>query len=139
VNPLARVGDEQLLAGGAAVALVATAGSLFLSEGWGLVPCRLCWYQRILMYPLVVVLGVATLEGRPGVARTALPLSVGGVAVSTYHSWLQVSAASGGCGLGGGCSAVQYRLEPLGLTVPNLALVAFLLVSVVGVLAWRRA
>lgn len=130
------VSDGQVLAAGAVVALVATAGSLFLSEVWGLVPCALCWYQRILMYPLVVVLGVAAYERRPGVYRTVLPLSASGVAVAAYHSWLQTG--TGACGFGGGCGAVQYRLEPLGLTVPNLALIAFLLVTAVGVLAWRQ-
>ncbi len=47
------------------VAGVATAGSLYFSEVLGLVLCDLCWYQRILMYPLVVVLGVAAWENRP--------------------------------------------------------------------------
>jgi disulfide bond formation protein DsbB len=130
--------DRTLLAGGAVVAAVATAGSLFLSEGWGLVPCDLCWYQRILMYPLVVVLGVAAYEGRTAAARTVLPLSLGGLAVAAYHSWLQVSAAGGSCSFGGGCSSVQYRLEPLGLTVPNLALLAFALITAVAIVGWRR-
>ncbi|MFC7134079.1 MULTISPECIES: disulfide bond formation protein B [Salinibaculum] len=130
--------DRWLLAGAAVVALVATAGSLFLSEVWGLYPCDLCWYQRILMYPLVVVLGVAAYETRPRVYRTVLPLSGVGLAVSTYHSWLQATS-DGSCGFGGGCAAIQYRLEPLGLTVPNLALVAFALVTAAGVVLWRRA
>ncbi|KOX93727.1 disulfide bond formation protein DsbB [Haloarcula rubripromontorii] len=115
-----------LLAAATAVAAVATAGSLYLSLGLGLTPCRLCWYQRILMYPLVVVLGVAAVEDRPGVVRTALPLAVPGAAVAAYHSWLQVSQTT--CGLGAvSCAQIQYRV--LGLTVPNLSLVAFLLVT----------
>ncbi|NLV05625.1 disulfide bond formation protein B [Haloarcula rubripromontorii] len=115
-----------LLAAATAVAAVATAGSLYLSLGLGLTPCRLCWYQRILMYPLMVVLGVAAVEDRPGVVRTALPLAVPGAAVAAYHSWLQVSQTT--CGLGAvSCAQIQYRV--LGLTVPNLSLVAFLLVT----------
>ncbi|WP_367176487.1 disulfide bond formation protein B [Haloarcula rubripromontorii] len=115
-----------LLAVATVVATVATAGSLYLSLGLGLTPCRLCWYQRILMYPLVVVLGVAAVEDRPGVVRTALPLAVPGAAVAAYHSWLQVSQTT--CGLGAvSCAQIQYRV--LGLTVPNLSLVAFLLVT----------
>nr|WP_254282153.1 disulfide bond formation protein B [Haloarcula salina] len=115
-----------LLAAATVVAAVATVGSLYLSLGLGLTPCRLCWYQRICMYPLVVVLGVATLEDRPAVARTALPLSVLGGTIAAYHSWLQVTQTA--CGLGAfSCAQVQYRVA--GLTVPNLALTAFVLVT----------
>ncbi|MGB9952496.1 MULTISPECIES: disulfide bond formation protein B [unclassified Haloarcula] len=125
-----------LLAAATAVAAVATAGSLYLSLGLGLTPCRLCWYQRILMYPLVVVLGVAAVENRPGVVRTALPLAVPGAAVAAFHSWLQVSQTT--CGLGAvSCAQIQYRV--LGLTVPNLALTAFLLVTGLVVAASVRS
>ena len=124
------------LAAGTIVAAVATAWSLYLSLGLGLLPCELCWYQRILMYPLTVILGVAALENRSGVYRTALPLSVLGAGIAAYHSWLQVSGGSGTCSIGGGCSAVQYRF--LGLSVPNLSLIAFVLVSLALVVVVRR-
>lgn len=104
------------------VAAVATAGSLYLSLGLGLVPCELCWYQRILMYPLVVILGVATYERRPRVYLTALPLTALGGLLAAYHSWLQLSASSGAC-TSGGCSAVLLRV--FGLSIPNLSLIAF--------------
>lgn len=121
----ARLDARYPLAAGGLVALVATAGSLYLSVGMGLVPCELCWYQRTLMYPLVVVFGVALVERRPGVYRTVLPLSALGTGLAAYHSWLQVAAA-GRCTFGG-CAAVQLRV--VGLTVPNLSLVAFLAVT----------
>jgi len=111
----------------ALVAAVATGGSLYLSVGLGLEPCELCWYQRILMYPLVVVLGVAAAERRAGVWRTVLPLSVLGAGIAAYHSSLQATAVA--CGLGGACAAVRWRDPLLGLSVPNLSLVAFLLVT----------
>ncbi|MFB6138528.1 MAG: disulfide bond formation protein B [Halobacteriaceae archaeon] len=137
--PLADVPVRWLLAAATLVAAVATAGSLALSLGLGLVPCRLCWYQRILMYPLVVVFGVALLEGRVRVYRTALPLAAPGLAVAAYHSWLQYRAATRSgpvtCGFGG-CSAVQYRV--LGLTVPNLAAIAFALLVGVSLLCLLR-
>ncbi|QLH82638.1 disulfide bond formation protein B [Halosimplex pelagicum] len=123
---LDRLDPRYRLAAGAVVALVATAGSLYFSEGMGLVPCELCWFQRVLMYPLVVVFGVALVERRPGVYRTVLPLSTLGAVVAAYHSWLQISAG-GRCGLGGGCAAVQLRV--VGLTIPNLSLVAFALIT----------
>jgi disulfide bond formation protein DsbB len=137
VSPDVDRSERALLGGATGIALVATLGSLYLSEVWGLVPCELCWYQRILMYPLVVVLGVAVLERRERVYRTGLPLSLGGGAVAAYHSWLQASVAGGssGCSLGG-CAAVLYRLEPLGLTIPNLSLVAFSLVTAALLVLW---
>lgn len=107
------------------VAAVATAGSLYLSLGLGLVPCELCWYQRILMYPLVVILGMATYENRSRGSLTALPLAALGVVVATYHSWLQLSASGGVCTTGG-CTAVLLRV--FGLSIPNLSLIAFVLV-----------
>jgi disulfide bond formation protein DsbB len=116
------------LGGATIVASVATVWSLSLSLGLGLVPCKLCWYQRILMYPLVVVIGIAALENRGGVSRTVLPLSVLGAGIAAYHSWLQVSGSTSTCSIGGvGCASIQYRF--LGLTVPNLSLIAFVLIS----------
>jgi disulfide bond formation protein DsbB len=112
------------------VAGVATAGSLYFSLGLGLVPCDLCWYQRILMYPLVVVLGVASLDERARAYRTALPLSLLGVVVAGYHTVLQVSPSVGGtCSVGGGCASIQYALAGGLVTIPRLSLIAFTMVS----------
>ena len=122
------------LAAGTLVAAVATAGSLYLSLGLGLIPCELCWYQRILMYPLVVVLGVAALEDRPSVVRTVLPLSLLGIGVAAYHSILQVTADQTTCTVGS-CGSIQYQV--LGLTIPNLSLLAFVLVSLSLLVAFR--
>jgi disulfide bond formation protein DsbB len=120
-----------LLALATVVALVATAGSLYFSLGLGLVPCELCWYQRILMYPLVVVLGVASLDERATVYRTALPLSLVGLGIAGYHTILQISPSVGGtCSVGGGCASIQYTLLGGLLTIPRLSLVAFTLISV---------
>ncbi|AQL42616.1 disulfide bond formation protein B [Halorientalis sp. IM1011] len=128
-----RPGPATWLIAGTLVAAVATAGSLFFSLGLGLVPCDLCWYQRILMYPLVVVLGVATVELRPAVWKTALPLSLGGLALASYHSVLQVTSSS--CAFGGACAAIQWRLPVLGLTIPNLSVLGFALVAITVVAA----
>ncbi len=127
------------LAAATVIAAVATAGSLWFSLGLGLWPCKLCWYQRILMYPLVVVLGVATLERRDEVYRTALLLSVPGLVLAAYHSYLQASTSR--CAFGGGCAFVQWRLPVLGLTIPNLSLVGFVLVTslLVGIRFEARA
>ncbi|SFG34864.1 disulfide bond formation protein DsbB [Halopelagius inordinatus] len=118
-----------VLAAATAVAAVATAGSLYFSLGLGLVPCDLCWYQRILMYPLVVVLGVAAVERRRTVFWTVLPLSALGVVVSSYHVYLQVAPGGGTCSLGGGCASIQYAMLGGLLTIPRLSLLAFLLIT----------
>ena len=134
----ARSSPRTLLAALTLVASVATAGSLYFSLGLGLVPCELCWYQRILMYPLVVVGGVAAVERRVGVWRTVLPLSLGGLAVAAYHVDLQVTPSAGGsCEIGGGCTAIQYPMFGGLLTIPRLSLVAFLLVTVLALVLVR--
>ena len=116
------------LAFGTVVAAVATIGSLWFSLGLGLRPCELCWYQRILMYPLVVVLGVATVERRVTVYRTVVPLSVPGLLIAVYHSFLQATTTS--CGFSGSCAVVQWRLPILQFTIPNLSITAFLLITI---------
>lgn len=121
-------GTQLWLAGGTLVAVVGTAGSLWFSLGLGLRPCELCWYQRILMYPLVVVLGVATLERRASVWRTALPLSVLGGSIAAYHSVLQVTTDS--CSFDGSCAIVQWQAPVVGLSIPNLSLLGFLFVTI---------
>jgi len=125
---------QRRLALGTAVAAVATTGSLWFSLGLGLTPCTLCWYQRILMYPLVVVLGVAALDRRPDVYRTALPLALPGLGIAAYHSVLQATTTQ--CTLGGPCAAVQWQAPVLGLSIPNLSLVAFTLLTLLLAATW---
>ncbi len=128
--------DRSILLACTIVGVIATGGSLYFSEVLGLIPCELCWIQRIGMYPLVVILGVATYENRIEVWRTALPLSVGGGFVAAYHSYIQ-RAATVRCSLDGGCGSVQYELFGL-LSIPNLALIAFSLISIGLVFGVRR-
>jgi disulfide bond formation protein DsbB len=127
-----------LLLAATLVAAVATAGSLWFSLGLGLTPCDLCWYQRILMYPLVVVLGVATFERRAAVSRSALPLAGLGVGLASYHSYLQATMTS--CTLDGSCVTVLWQSPVFGLTIPNLSLVAFGTIAalLVGVWIWDK-
>lgn len=117
------------------IGVLATGGSLYYSEVMGLNPCELCWIQRIGMYPLVVILGVATYEGRGEIWRTALPLSVGGGMVAAYHSYIQ-RTSSATCSLDGGCGSIQYELFGV-LSIPNLALIAFSVISL-GVIVVMR-
>lgn len=112
-------------------AWVATCGSLFFSEVLGWVPCLLCWYQRILMYPLAVILAVGILRRDRGLAAYVLPLSLTGIGVSLYHylliktDWFPPPA----CISGVPCT-VDY-LNWLGfVNIPFLALTAFVIISI---------
>lgn len=106
------------------VASVATVGSLYFSLGMGLIPCDLCWYQRILMYPLVPFLAVGILKGdylRPYV----LPLSVGGFLIAAYHNYIHLNPGSGGvCSSEVPCSIPQHVFFG-GITIPMMSLAAF--------------
>lgn len=123
------------------VAITATAGSLYFSEVRSFVPCTLCWWQRIFMYPLVVVLGVATFRQDAAVWRTVLPLSVIGLGTSTYHYLIQKVpgfAPPASCAIGVPCNA-QYINWFGFVTIPLLAGVAFALITAfLTVLALRE-
>jgi Disulfide bond formation protein DsbB len=71
------------------VAAVCMAGSLYFSEVAHFVPCRLCWYQRIAMYPLVLLLGIAVLRRDRAIRLYAIPLASIGAAISIYHVQLE--------------------------------------------------
>jgi disulfide bond formation protein DsbB len=120
------------------VALAATAGSLYLSEVAGFIPCTLCWYQRIAMYPLVVVLGIAALRRDAGIRRYVAPIAGIGAVIAAYHVALQrlPGLPSGTCSLDAPCTAIY--VERFGfVTIPVMALVAFLaiLALLLGVLS----
>jgi disulfide bond formation protein DsbB len=71
------------------VALTATLGSLYLSEVVHLIPCTYCWYQRIAMYPLVLLFGVAWMRKDPGIRHYAAPLAGIGLFIASYHYLIQ--------------------------------------------------
>ncbi|WP_407539186.1 disulfide bond formation protein B [Deinococcus radiomollis] len=129
------------------VSLVATLGSLYFSEVLHFVPCVLCWFQRVTMYPLVIVLGVAAFRADLGVRVYALPLAVIGWAVALVQNlegWGVIQTLKV-CGVGQttvGCDAkwpiFGDNLTSLSnvVTIPVLALTAFTLI--IGLLSWRR-
>jgi disulfide bond formation protein DsbB len=71
------------------VALTCMLGSLYFSEVAHFVPCRLCWYQRIAMYPLALILGIATFRRDTAIRRYAIPVAAVGAVVSIYHVQLE--------------------------------------------------
>lgn len=114
------------------VSLVALGGSLYFSEIAGFIPCKLCWFQRIFMYPLAILLGIASYRDDRSIIPYALPLSVIGGSVSIFH-YLQQKVPWFSrlhlCSDGIPCSG-QY-INWLGfITIPFLALTAFALITV---------
>ena len=71
------------------IALVTTAGSLFYSRVQGYVPCELCWYQRICLYPWSVILGIAAWRRDAAIKVYAVPVLSISIVISAYHSWIQ--------------------------------------------------
>jgi disulfide bond formation protein DsbB len=109
-----------------AVAATATLGSLYFSEVAGFVPCALCWYQRIAMYPLAIVLPIAAARGDLAVRPYATVLAGIGAVIATYHALLQrlPGLPSGACSLEAPCSGIW--VERFGVvTIPVMALIGF--------------
>ena len=114
-----------------AAAWIALCGSLYFSEVAGFIPCRYCWFQRILMYPLALILAVGILRHDRGVVAYALPLSVSGIVLSTYHYMLQKTTLFGvsSCQEGVPCSTMWINWLGF-ITIPFLAMSAFLVITV---------
>jgi len=124
-------GRASLLYAAWVVALLATVGSLFFSEVMGLPPCALCWYQRIAMYPLVLLIatGIITRDGR--VRAYALPLTLAGLAVAVYHNLLYygvIPETLTPCSEGASCT--ERQIEWFGfVTIPLMGLASFVAVA----------
>jgi disulfide bond formation protein DsbB len=118
----------------ALVASVAMAGSLYLSEGAHLLPCKMCWYQRSAMYPLAVILVVAAVRRDWGVRPFALTLALIGPVLSTYHYLIErfPSLEVGGtnCDPTNPCTiTLIWKFHYI--SIPFMALSAFVLVATV--------
>jgi disulfide bond formation protein DsbB len=117
----------------AIVATTATAGSLYLSEGANLPPCRLCWYQRIAMYSLALILVVAAIRRDWHVRPYALSLALTGPIISVYHylierfpSWESSTA----CEPTNPCNVTWFfRLHYI--SIPMMALSAFVFIDTI--------
>ena len=119
----------------AAVAIGATVGSLYFSERAGFIPCELCWYQRIAMYPLAVILAIAAFRRDRGIAPYGLPLAVTGLAISAYHVQLQLFPDQASfCDVANPCGG--RWVEALGwMTIPMMAGTSFALVIALTIIA----
>ena len=123
-----------------AFAAVATVGSLFFSEVSQFIPCRLCWFQRIGMYPLAATLLIAAIRrDTRGGALYGLPPAIFGAIVAIYHIYIEYhpEAETAGCKIGAPCTTKW--IDKLGyITIPVLALTAFLAIITLLVMALSR-
>jgi disulfide bond formation protein DsbB len=119
------------------VAAMATLGALFMSEIMGFAPCVLCWWQRIFMFPLVLVLAIGLFPFDPKVLRYALPLATMGLLVAGFHVLLTmgiVPETLAPCRDGVPCKTLQ--IEWFGfVTIPLLSFFAFLVLNLLLVTA----
>ena len=114
------------------VALVATIGSLIYSEVIHFEPCRLCWFQRIAMYPLAVILLVGAIRREIQVRYYALPLALIGLAISVYHYLIQTFPSlegGGGCDPTNPCSAKLVNVFDF-ISIPFMAGCGFIVIAV---------
>jgi disulfide bond formation protein DsbB len=118
------------------VALSATMGSLYFSEIRGYEPCELCWIQRIFMYPLVIILGIAYVQKNARIAVTSATLAIIGGMISLYHYGIQkldfLSESAPSCGRVA-CTGEYINIFGF-ITIPFLALTAFILIAVTSFL-----
>ena len=113
------------------VALSSVLGSLFYSEVLKFDPCLLCWYQRIFMFPLVIILGLAVWKDRTDVSFYSIPLAIAGAIVAAYHVALQFAPSAPSlvdCTLGGVDCAVPYTAYFGYISIPVMSLTSFVLI-----------
>ena len=124
-----------------APALAAMLGSLYYSEIAGFIPCTLCWYQRILMYPLVLIILVGIIKRDEYLPDYVLPFSILGIAVAGYHYLIQVGVFSHPSTCEAGIPCDMRWVNYLGfITIPFMALIAFTLITVIiGATKWAEA
>lgn len=113
------------------VSIIATLGSLYFSEIRGYEPCKMCWIQRIFMYPIVLMTTIAFIQKNARIALTTAVFAIMGGSVSLYHYGIQkidfLSDSAPACGM---LSCTGQYINWLGfITIPFLALTAFILIA----------
>ena len=106
-------------------------GSLYYSEFIGYEPCKLCWYQRVFLYPQAILLAIGLIKKHPHVADSCILFSTIGVLIAGYQSLLQLGFAPNIPCSASGVSCNQIFVMQYGyITIPVMALTAFLLIIV---------
>ncbi|WP_419465932.1 disulfide oxidoreductase [Bacillus spongiae] len=122
------------------VSMIATLGSLYFSEIKGFIPCELCWYQRILMYPLTLILGIGTFQHDLNVRKIVFPMAIIGWCISLFHYLEQKVpgfAEIKPCANGVPCSAEYINWFGF-ITIPFLALTGFTFILIFTLLARKE-
>lgn len=123
-----------------ATSVIATFGSLYFSEIRLFEPCELCWYQRILMYPFVVILGIAIINRDFRISLYTMVLSLIGGGIALYHYGIQKLAfladTAPACGRIP-CTAAYINWFGF-ITIPFLALVAFTIIFICSFMIWKK-
>ncbi|MCI5108711.1 MAG: disulfide bond formation protein B [Candidatus Pacebacteria bacterium] len=124
------------------VSLLATLGSLYFSDVVGWEPCTLCWYQRIAMYPIVVISAIGIWKQDLSAKTYMLILSIMGFIIALYQIYIQVSASMGSS-LTGFCSTIGatdcssvYMIEFGYVTFPVVSATVFL--AIISILSFKR-
>ena len=124
-----------------AIASVSTLGALFFSEIMELPPCVLCWYQRIVMFPLVLILPLGLFPYDAKVIRYALPLALVGWVIAVFQVLLVAGVIPEGlkpCSQGVPCSEVQIQWFGF-VNIPMLSFIAFTAMNALLVVARKRS
>lgn len=123
------------------IAIVGMLSSLYFSQIKHLIPCELCWYQRILMYPLVAIIGVGLSRKQYSeIPYYVLPFSVIGSFVALYHVLLEQSIVPDTASCSGlvACSQIQLELFNF-LTIPMMSLLGFLTITILMIMGIKRS
>src|SRR3989338_10267048 len=121
---------DNMLYGAWITAVVSMVGSLYFSDVLGLAPCSLCWYQRIVMYPLVLIIGLGIIKKDRHFYDYALPLSMIGGTIALYQNLLYyrvISVKLTPCTFGISCVTKYISLLDF-LDIPQLSLLSFILI-----------
>jgi disulfide bond formation protein DsbB len=131
---------ESLLFTAWATSVVAMFGSLYFSEIRQFEPCVLCWYQRILMYPLVLILGIAVVKKHYEIALYTMFFSGIGAGISFYHYLLQkVRFFADSAPTCGRVPCTGQYINWFGfITIPFLALTAFIIIFIISFILWKK-
>lgn len=124
-----------------AASVLAMFGSLYFSEIRQYEPCELCWYQRILMYPMVLILGIATIKKDYRISLYTMILSLIGAGISLYHFGLQklsfLADVAPACGR---VPCTGQYINWFGfVSIPFLALIAFIIIFVCSFMIWKNS
>ncbi|MEK4010157.1 disulfide oxidoreductase [Peribacillus sp. FSL M8-0224] len=132
---------ENLLFAAWAASIIAMFGSLYFSEIKQYEPCALCWYQRIIMYPFTIILGIAIIRKEYWISFYTMILSAIGAFISTYHYLIQkvpfFSDHTLACGR---VPCTGQYINVFGfITIPFLALTAFIIIFICSYIIWTRS